>query len=182
MLQEKETRNKPLARMTALATSALDRGSPTNSNTASAVGTNEFRRRRFACCASSRSSATSVSAAAWLAATTRATRPTRFMIVMPFRRVEGPAETGTRHHARRMVAGFWATKLSAHELSRNRVSTRSQQGDSSKGELKSSSVGVIRTSLSWPPGPPGKTSQTTLGEDCCNVSSAYDQIPKCSSI
>lgn len=30
--------------------------------------------------------------------------------------VKGPAATGTRHQAREIVAGLWATNLSAHEL------------------------------------------------------------------
>lgn len=99
-------------------TSARDRGDPFSSSSAScAGGTNELSLRRLALCVSSGSSAASTTAAIrCLTAPALAGRPTRFMIVLPLWIVKGPATAGTRYQAREIVAGLWATKLSAHDL------------------------------------------------------------------
>lgn len=99
-------------------TSARDRGDPLSSSSASrAGGTNELSLRRLALCVSSGSSATSTAATTrGLTARALDDRPTRFMIVLPLWIVIGPATAGTRHQAREIVAGLWATKLSAHDL------------------------------------------------------------------
>lgn len=105
-------------------TSARDRGDPVSSSSAScAGGTNELSLRRLALCVSSGSSVASTAATVCgLTARALADRPTRFMIVLPLWMVKGPATAGTRHQAREIVAGLWATKLSAHELNADKKS------------------------------------------------------------
>lgn len=171
-----------------LATSALERGSPLSSNTASPAGcTNRLRRRRLAGCVSSSSETALACAATWTAIaccclTTRisADRPTRFMMVAPLRRVAGPAATGTRHQARGMVAGFGTPSMSAHELFPpeqhvNNLSSSSTRGASSPQRRPQESTYIV-VSASWAT---GKYVTNDAGRELLlRDSLAHDAVPE----